>query len=111
MKQQYFPKENSQINLLRCAGTFSGLFFLCYFGRLRAVPIFPLEFVVPRNAGARKPRRAKTKEEKEKKNREFFLAWVSAHPAFAVSFPWLDELKKKNRGCSLFIFLEVYISL
>ena len=38
--------------------------------RLRAVPIFALEFVKPLNAGARKPRRGKIREEGEK-NRDY----------------------------------------
>ena len=60
--------------------------------RLRAAPTFPLEFVEPRkdtaNAGAQKPRRGKAREEAQ-----------SLAPAFAMSFPRLDELKRKNRDC------------
>ena len=48
---------------------------------------FPLEFVEPRNAGSRKPisRRGK-------------IIGFRA-PAFAMSFPRLDELKRKDRDC------------
>ena len=38
--------------------------------RLRAVPVFALEFVKPQNAGARKPKRGKIREEGDE-NRDY----------------------------------------
>ena len=60
--------------------------------RLRAVPIFPLEFVEPQkviaNAGARKNKR-------------------NTLPRAGVRdvFPRLDELKRKNRDCSQSVYI------
>ena len=56
---------------------------------LRAVPIFPLEL------RHRKRRRAETGSRKNLRGRANFRA-----PAFAMSFPRLDELERKNRDCS-----------
>ena len=67
------------------------------FFRLPAVPIFPLEFVEPRediaNAGARKP-------------------YLGLRASVRDVFPRLDELKRKNKDCSqsIFSFVEVHIS-
>ena len=61
---------------------------------LRAVPVFPLGFVKPQKkivkAGAQKLGQGKTKEE----TKDVLCT------GFHNSFPWLDELKRKNyRNC------------
>ena len=76
---------------MRCGWKITRLEFIVVV-RLRAVPIFPLEFVELRkdiaNAGAQKPRQGKTKKPR--------------FPRAVVRdvFPRPDELKRKNGDCS-----------
>ena len=95
-----------------------GCFKVPAISRLRAVPFLPLEFVEPRkdiaNAGARRPRRGKTREVRFPRA-DFSRFSCFSSPWFQRAdvrdvFPRLDELKRKNRAaCSLRCFKLILI--
>ena len=93
-------------------------FVFCYFRlfyRLREVPIFPLEFVEPpndiANAGARKPRRGKTREATiflASRPLVFLLLGFHA-PAFAMSFRGSTNSREKV-GTARSLLFYTYIN-
>ena len=69
------------------------------FCRLRVVPIFPFEFVDPRKRH-------------RKRRRSLDFSRLGFHAlAFVMSFLRIDELKRKNRDCSLFTGFSLKIVL
>ena len=77
--------------------------------RLRAVPIFLLEFVEPRKKKSRKPARGERKNKQEKEEKKniifilFFLAPVSAYRSLQIFFP--QEARNIETRKSNYVYL------